>query len=203
MVLSFKDFEQRQKGSPVQQFIAGNQLIFVETLWTAQAVMFVAVILTVRHLLNSYFPDMRNISLIMTEAGIFLLLLILASFVKRYGAGHFRHIASLYPVIRVVRVLFYPIAKIPFPDGNPEKDTEASGNESGETGDYQAFDALQTTVDIDVKDILSSRMDVTAVDISLDFDTMYSIVVESGYSRLPVYEDEDRKSTRLNSSHAT
>jgi CBS domain containing-hemolysin-like protein len=63
-------------------------------------------------------------------------------------------------------------------------------DESGYVADTRVFKALQNTTDIDVKDILSNRMDVTAVDISVDFDTLYNIVVESGYSRLPVYEDD-------------
>ncbi|MDR1583507.1 MAG: CBS domain-containing protein [Prevotellaceae bacterium] len=70
---------------------------------------------------------------------------------------------------------------------------KAAANVSGESGhvdDMQEFEALRNTVDINVKDILSNRMDVTAVDISVDFDTLYNIVVDSGYSRLPVYEDD-------------
>ncbi len=41
--------------------------------------------------------------------------------------------------------------------------------------------------DIEVKEILKARINVTAVDIKADFDELISIVLESGFSRLPVY----------------
>ncbi|PKP39633.1 MAG: hemolysin, partial [Bacteroidetes bacterium HGW-Bacteroidetes-15] len=41
---------------------------------------------------------------------------------------------------------------------------------------------------IDVREIMKPRLDVVAVDISTGFNKLKSIVVESGYSRIPVYE---------------
>ncbi len=43
--------------------------------------------------------------------------------------------------------------------------------------------------DIDVKEIMKSRTDVTAVDLETKFDALLKIILESGYSRLPVYDD--------------
>lgn len=48
--------------------------------------------------------------------------------------------------------------------------------------------ALQKTSDIEVKEIISSRMDVAAVDIATDLPQLIAFIVESGYSRFPVYE---------------
>ena len=42
---------------------------------------------------------------------------------------------------------------------------------------------------IDVCDIMRSRVDTIAVDISMDFDELLKIINSSGYSRIPVYED--------------
>jgi putative hemolysin len=42
---------------------------------------------------------------------------------------------------------------------------------------------------IDVKEIMQSRMDITAVAIGLKLPELLQIVYESGYSRLPVYEE--------------
>jgi gliding motility-associated protein GldE len=41
----------------------------------------------------------------------------------------------------------------------------------------------------DVKEIMRSRVDVISVDISFDFNKLKSIIIESGYSRLPVFEE--------------
>jgi gliding motility-associated protein GldE len=43
--------------------------------------------------------------------------------------------------------------------------------------------------DIEVKEIMKSRVDVTAVDIGLNFRELLQTIVEAGYSRVPAYED--------------
>jgi putative hemolysin len=43
--------------------------------------------------------------------------------------------------------------------------------------------------DIEVKEIMKSRVDVTAVDISLNFSELLKMIVDAGYSRIPAYED--------------
>ena len=43
--------------------------------------------------------------------------------------------------------------------------------------------------DIEVKEIMKSRVDVTAVDISAGFRELLNLIIEAGYSRIPAYED--------------
>jgi gliding motility-associated protein GldE len=43
--------------------------------------------------------------------------------------------------------------------------------------------------DIEVKEIMKSRVDVTAVDLGTKFRELLKIVVDAGYSRVPAYED--------------
>jgi putative hemolysin len=43
--------------------------------------------------------------------------------------------------------------------------------------------------DIEVSEVMRSRMDVVAVDTALPFNKVIEIVVESGYSRIPAYEE--------------
>jgi gliding motility-associated protein GldE len=43
--------------------------------------------------------------------------------------------------------------------------------------------------DIEVKEIMRSRMDVVAIDATTSFGELIRIVVDSGYSRIPVYND--------------
>lgn len=43
--------------------------------------------------------------------------------------------------------------------------------------------------DIAVRQIMHPRMDIVAVDETSDFDTLYRLILESGYSRIPVYQD--------------
>ncbi len=48
---------------------------------------------------------------------------------------------------------------------------------------------IVTFGNIEVQEILKPRMDVVAVDVSIGFNKLKSIVIESGYSRIPVYEE--------------
>ena len=43
--------------------------------------------------------------------------------------------------------------------------------------------------DIEVKEIMRSRVDVLAVDITTSFKELLQMIIEAGYSRIPVYED--------------
>lgn len=43
--------------------------------------------------------------------------------------------------------------------------------------------------DIEVKEIMKSRIDVVAVDIQTTFEDLLKVITESGYSRIPVYQE--------------
>jgi gliding motility-associated protein GldE len=43
--------------------------------------------------------------------------------------------------------------------------------------------------DIEVKEIMKSRVDVTAIEIGMNFRELMALIIEAGYSRIPVYED--------------
>jgi putative hemolysin len=43
--------------------------------------------------------------------------------------------------------------------------------------------------DIEVKEIMKSRVDVTTADVRLSFKELLELIIEAGYSRIPAYED--------------
>ncbi len=52
---------------------------------------------------------------------------------------------------------------------------------------------LRSIVDLgstDVNEVMHSRIDISAVDISISFDELYAYVVDCGYSRIPVFEGD-------------
>jgi len=57
------------------------------------------------------------------------------------------------------------------------------------TRDISILKGLVRFADADVKEIMRSRIDVVAVDLSGNFEELSKIVIESGYSRLPVYDE--------------
>jgi len=50
---------------------------------------------------------------------------------------------------------------------------------------------------IDVKEIMRSRVDIVAVDINTQFRDLFTVLLNSGYSRLPIYVDELDKITGI------
>jgi CBS domain containing-hemolysin-like protein len=187
-ILALRDAENKHKGNPRHQFVSKNHLMIVEAMWIAEVILFIVIALCVWQLLDRL--AMSGAYIVLSATGICLSMMMLLALVKRSGASRLRSLVFVYPFIRIVWFLFAPVVRLSFTANSNKNETADLNAESGIVEDSRMIEALQNTTDIDVKDILSSRMDLTAVDISVDFDTLYSIVVESGYSRLPVYEDD-------------
>lgn len=56
-------------------------------------------------------------------------------------------------------------------------------------GDKKILKSIVELTNIDAKDIMRPRIDVYAVDIEFDFKKLLTFVVDCGYSRIPVYEE--------------
>lgn len=56
-------------------------------------------------------------------------------------------------------------------------------------GEKKILQGIAKFGDIEVKEIMKSRVDVTAVDITTGFTELLRIIIEAGYSRIPAYED--------------
>ena len=55
--------------------------------------------------------------------------------------------------------------------------------------DKGILERIVTFGSIDVKEIMQPRVDVVAADIKYSFNKLKSLIIESGYSRIPVYEE--------------
>jgi gliding motility-associated protein GldE len=70
--------------------------------------------------------------------------------------------------------------------------SEAIELTSGENTPEEEKKILQGIVkfgDIEVKEIMKSRVDVAAVDVGLNFKELLEMIIDAGYSRIPAYED--------------
>lgn len=56
-------------------------------------------------------------------------------------------------------------------------------------GEKKILQGIARFGDTEVKEIMKSRMDVTAVDISTGYKELLKMIIEAGYSRIPAYED--------------
>ncbi|KXK36921.1 MAG: gliding motility-associated protein GldE [Saprospiraceae bacterium] len=65
-----------------------------------------------------------------------------------------------------------------------------TGNSGASTQEVDILKGIVNFGDISAKQIMKPRIDVEGVDISMNFKEVMKIVKDSGYSRLPVYEED-------------
>lgn len=171
-------------------FIAEKQSFINESLILASIVLSVCTAYFTYCLLAIYLSSINNLYLTFSLVGILIALLIVCLFLKRCGKNTPKLAITFYPFIKFFWFLFYPFVSILFPRAKKSVENTESENETENGEDSAMFQALENTVDTEVKEILSSRMDITTVDISMDFDDLMDVVIDSGYSRLPVYEED-------------
>jgi gliding motility-associated protein GldE len=56
--------------------------------------------------------------------------------------------------------------------------------------DQKILKSIVNFGDIDVKEIMKSRLDITTIDVETKFDELLKKILESGYSRIPVYKEQ-------------
>jgi gliding motility-associated protein GldE len=66
---------------------------------------------------------------------------------------------------------------------------ELTTNESTTEEDKRILKGIVKFGDIEVREIMRSRLDVVGVDIAVSFPDLLKIIVDSGFSRIPAYED--------------
>lgn len=66
---------------------------------------------------------------------------------------------------------------------------ELTTGEDAPEGEKKILQGIVKFSDIEVKEIMKSRVDVTAVDISTGFKDLLKTILDAGYSRIPAYED--------------
>ncbi|MDR1895434.1 MAG: CBS domain-containing protein [Prevotellaceae bacterium] len=153
-------------------------------------ILFAIAGLYVNYLIRFLLRSADSLYIIATSTGAFLFLILLILLFKRLGAKKSqRFISVFYPVIKATYFLFAPIVRIVFPK-NSLPATDSTDDDTDTNENTYAFDAPHNIANIEVKEILLSRMDIVAIDISIDFNTLYDTIVESGYSRFPVYEND-------------
>lgn len=126
---------------------------------------------------------------------------------KMYASVHpLRFSHRMVRVLNILITLFYPLSiflvrSTSFLDRRlAQKNHVMSRSElsdaieitAGETTPEEGKKILQGIVkfgDIEVKEIMRSRMDVVALEQESPFDEVLKVIVESGFSRIPVYEE--------------
>jgi CBS domain containing-hemolysin-like protein len=176
------ELKNRQNENRKFLFVFKNRTVLNESLQTLQTLLFVVITLMIDYSLSRL--NLQAYHFIVLSV-ILLILWQLTLLFKYVGINHFQKtVLFFYPFIRLTGRLLIPVTGYIYKNIN-------NLNESAEEGQIRETDRiLQNTADVEVKEIVSSRMDIVAVNISTGFSELLDVVVESGYSRLPVYEGD-------------
>ena len=135
----------------------------------------------------------------------FLLLLFGEILPKVFSQGNPHGFARLvvYP-IKLFRIISYPLSYILVHTGGrlsrlATRNAEISIEELADAVDlargssqeeHQMLSGIVNFVNTEVEEIMRPRIDITAVDIKSTYEQVKSVIIESGYSRIPVYDED-------------
>ena len=135
----------------------------------------------------------------------FLLLLFGEILPKVFSQGNPHSFARLvvYP-IKLFRIISYPLSYILVHTGGrlsrlATRNAEISIEELADAVDlargssqeeHQMLSGIVNFVNTEVEEIMRPRIDITAVDIKSTYEQVKSVIIESGYSRIPVYDED-------------
>ena len=109
----------------------------------------------------------------------------------------------VYP-IKVFRFITYPLAYMLVRTGGrlsrlASRNTEISIEELADAVDlargaspqeHQMLSGIVNFVNTEVEEIMRPRIDITAVDLKWSYEQVKRVIIESGYSRIPVYDED-------------
>jgi gliding motility-associated protein GldE len=135
----------------------------------------------------------------------FLLLLFGEILPKVFSQGNPHGFARLvvYP-IKLFRIISYPLSYILVHTGGrlsrlATRNAEISIEELADAVDlargssqeeHQMLSGIVNFVNTEVEEIMRPRIDITAVDLKSTYEQVKSVIIESGYSRIPVYDED-------------
>jgi gliding motility-associated protein GldE len=135
----------------------------------------------------------------------FLLLLFGEILPKVFSQGNPRGFARfvVYP-IKVFRIISYPLSYILVRTGGrlsrmASRGAEISMEELADAVDlargsspqeHQMLSGIVNFVNTEVEEIMRPRIDIVAVELTSTYEQVKAVIIESGYSRIPVYDED-------------
>jgi putative hemolysin len=171
----------------------------------------VAIVIISTYVVNSLinFEEVKYwVAFLVQVVVITALLLLLGEIMPKVYAQrqNLRFARFIAPAIRILMVLVYPLSIILVKSTNIidkrigrkaynvsiselSDAIELTTKENTPEGEKKILQGIAKFGDIEVKEIMKSRVDLTAVDINTGFKDLLKIIIDAGYSRIPVYQD--------------
>ena len=200
--------DMREKGDSRDEMILqmlDNVDSLLATILVTNNLVNICIVILTSNLLDEMFIFNRFEFLVKSVLVTFLLLLFGEILPKVLSQGNPRGFARfvIYPV-KLFRWISYPLAYILVRTGGrisrmASRNTEISMEELADAVDlarssseqeHQMLSGIVNFVNTEVAEIMRPRIDIVAVDIKSTYEQVRSIIIESGYSRIPVYDED-------------
>lgn len=165
----------------------------------------ICIVIIVSNVMNELFVFTRFEFLFKTVLVTFLLLLFGEIMPKVFSQSNPRGFARMvvYPV-KVFEWVCYPLSYVLVRTGGrisrlASRNTEISMEELADAVDlargasseeHQMLSGIVSLVNTEVEEIMRPRIDITALDIKSTYEQVKSVIIDSGYSRIPVYDED-------------
>jgi len=185
--------------------LLGDVDLLLATILVVNNLVNICVVILTSNIIDSLFTFLRFEFLFKTVLVTFLLLL--------FGEILPKVLAQTMPVnfalfaarpLAALRRVFYPLSYVLVRTSSRISEKAAHKSEISLDELADAVDMTQTAnpeehvmlsgivnfVNTEVQEIMKPRVDITALDISDDYQTVQRTIIESGFSRIPVYEED-------------
>ncbi|MFR9503386.1 MAG: gliding motility-associated protein GldE [Rikenellaceae bacterium] len=184
--------------------LLSNVDLLLATLLVVNNLVNICIVIVTSNIIDTVFSLGRLDFVVKTVAVTFVLLLfgeIAPKVMAQMNPLGFSKVASR--IILIFRTLFYPLSIILMKAGTSISNHAARQNEISFDELADAVDLTNSTtkeervmlsgilnfINTEVEEIMHSRVDITAVNINDSYTSIKETIVESGFSRIPVYEN--------------
>ena len=186
--------------------LLGDIDILLATILIINNLVNIGIVILSADILSDIFTFLRFEFLVKSILLTFLLLLFGEILPKIFAQGSYRRVALfLGQPLTVLRWIFYPFSyvlvyisqwisrKMSANEDNISIEELADAvdmTDASSSGERKMLSGIIQFVNTEVEEIMHSRVDITSVDITANFEEVKKVIIESGYSRIPVCDDD-------------
>lgn len=199
-----EEIEERNDGPTIMSIIQQPEKLLA-TILIANNLVNVGIVVLCNFALGPIFTGLSPIwSFVVQTVILTFLLLLFGEILPKLvaNAGNMRWVLATYPAVKVLMNLFHPLSAILVKSSGivkkvvTKKQHDVTTDELSKaleitevstTDEKQMLEGILRFGDTTAAEVMTPRVDMTDIEIGADFSEVMRIVLESGYSRLPVY----------------